>query len=170
MAVLNTYFDFAFEGYKTFKILYNSGTVTSDTLSIGVNTCERLLKELIQTTVTPKSANESRVYESVLLSHNIQNIIQFCRHKLDVSLSSELIDSLCKVSGYYVQSRYPTDVPFIFNQSDLELVNNAVELCLQEVSSKVPDHFGITRNIAKSHNIDYDNLQACYDLSQELLG
>lgn len=134
MGYLNTYFDFAENDYDFFMSAYNAGLKGGMLAASGQNICERYLKHIISEYAIPETEQDSFVKESVLKTHSLRRLLNYCSEDMQISIPEETRVALECIDGYYFSTRYPGDDSFLPTERDVDNAAKAIDfardLCL----------------------------------------
>ncbi len=119
--------DFAENDYLFFRAAYDSGNKGSALAALGQNICERYIKHIISEYAQPESELEEVKKESVLKTHSLHRLLNYCTTEMGINIPEETATALERIDGFYFTTRYPGEDSFIPTEKDIEKANIAVE-------------------------------------------
>lgn len=131
---MNNYFDFAENDFQYFLHSYKSGFVANAMAADAQEICEKYMKHIVDTYCNNSdSMQEEAELNSVMRTYNLTKLYRFIENKTGLQFSTEFKSAMNAVNGFYFTARYPGDESIEVTKEDLDICNDAVFKCRNEI-------------------------------------
>ena len=124
---MNSYFDFAENDYRFFRLSYDMGNKGTALAALGQNICERYLKHIISEYANPDTQDDMDEKEAILRTHNLHKLIYYISCNMGIEIPRDVVINMELINTFYFTTTYPGDESFIPTEEDIDSANEAVE-------------------------------------------